>query len=157
MVELGRTTSEQLSSRLYQILLERKKEEYVHHSALHSIMFVSWSSQIFLFARVLKDKLPEKDERIVFCELSPLQKKIYKHILDQPDFMILKQYYMPCDCGVNQRFFDELQQLSTREERIEYQRLHKDDIKKRGECCFVVPYTFRRSGVIDPRAVSTLR
>ena len=48
-MELGYKAAEELSGRLYQILIERKKEE------------------------VLKDGLPTKDERIVFCELSPLQ------------------------------------------------------------------------------------
>jgi SNF2 family DNA or RNA helicase len=39
---------------------------------------------------VLKDALPMKDERIVFCEPSELQKLIYQHILEQPDFVLLR-------------------------------------------------------------------
>jgi SNF2 family DNA or RNA helicase len=39
---------------------------------------------------VLKDALPMKDERIVFCEPSELQKSIYQHILEQPDFVLLR-------------------------------------------------------------------
>jgi SNF2 family DNA or RNA helicase len=49
VIQQGRKASEDLLARLYPILLERRKEE------------------------VLKDKLPKKDERVVFCELSPLQ------------------------------------------------------------------------------------
>jgi DNA excision repair protein ERCC-6-like 2 len=128
-VEMGNTKSEELSSRMYEIYLVRKKEV------------------------VLKDKLPEKDERIVFCELSPLQKKIYKHVLKQPDFQLLKQFYHPCDCGVNQKFFQDLQQLSSLEERIDYQRQNKRKVEKKGKCCYVVPETYRGSGEIDPRAV----
>jgi DNA excision repair protein ERCC-6-like 2 len=128
-VELGNTKSEELSSRLYEIYLVRKKEV------------------------VLKDKLPEKDERIVFCELSALQKKIYKHILNQPDFQLLKQYYIPCDCGVNQKFFQDLQQLSSLEERIEYQRRNKKKVINKARCCYTLPETYPGSGEINPRAV----
>jgi SNF2 family DNA or RNA helicase len=58
-VELGLNAAEELSSKLYQILIERKKEE------------------------VLKDDLPSKDERIVFCELSPLQVRAFEAWFEQ--------------------------------------------------------------------------
>ena len=56
----------------------------------------------------LADDLPKKVERIVFCEPSELQKELYKHVIAQPDFMLLSLANAPCDCGVNQkvgRFF----------------------------------------------------
>lgn len=151
---------------------------------------------------VLKDALPMKDERIVFCEPSELQKIIYQHILEQPDFVLLRyvkvvslsgcvflhlllgatteqdvllyliflilllvgshlthcihyddysQANGPCECGVNQKFFLEYQHLTTKEQRIEYQRRNKDKIVKRRECCHATPVL---PGVgIDPRAV----
>jgi SNF2 family DNA or RNA helicase len=52
---------------------------------------------------VLADKLPQKLESIVFCELSDIQRRVYKHILDLPDFDILIKSNAPCDCGVNKR------------------------------------------------------
>jgi SNF2 family DNA or RNA helicase len=100
---------------------------------------------------VLKDALPMKDERIVFCEPSELQKTIYQHILEQPDFVLLSQANGPCECGVNQKFFLEYQHLPTKEQRIEYQRRNKDKIVTRRECCHSTPVL---PGVgIDPRAV----
>lgn len=52
---------------------------------------------------VLLDDLPTKEERIVFCEPSQLQKELYQHIISQPDFVLLAQANAPCDCGVNKK------------------------------------------------------
>ena len=65
-------------------------------------------SKIFIERKkevVLKDLLPEKSEKLVLCELSPLQKQVYKHILSLPDFVLVQTAQSPCDCGVNQAFF----------------------------------------------------
>lgn len=88
---------------------------------------------------ILKDLLPMKDERVVFCEPSALQVVIYKHLIKLPDFDYLRKANMPCECGVNKRFFAEYQRLTSREEKIAYQRQHRDDIIPRKHCCFTVP------------------
>lgn len=88
---------------------------------------------------VLKDELPEKLERIVFCEPSELQKQLYQHILEQPDFVLLKEANAPCDCGVNLKYFLEYQQLQTKAERVDYTRKHKNDIIPRAKCCYRMP------------------
>ena len=65
-VELGDLKSKELTDKLRSLYIRRTKDE------------------------VLKDALPMKDERIVFCEPSELQKLIYQHILEQPDFVLLR-------------------------------------------------------------------
>lgn len=57
---------------------------------------------------VLADVLPKKYESIVFCELSDLQKRLYNHIIECPDYDILRKSNSPCDCGVNQKVRMEL-------------------------------------------------
>lgn len=56
---------------------------------------------------VLGDDLPTKSEYLVMCELSEAQKEVYQRLLQLPDFVILKEATGPCECGVNQRFFQE--------------------------------------------------
>jgi SNF2 family DNA or RNA helicase len=122
---------------------------------------------------ILSNELPEKEERIVFCEPSQLQKELYQNILELPDFVLLKHSQAPCDCGVNRKvrmkqryndsrqrstnlifdhqFFLEYKQLRTDEEKIRYSRLHKKDIVKRGQCCY--QYPLDKNGNIDSRAI----
>lgn len=76
---MGNDRALELSAKLQQVYLRRSKED------------------------TLSDFLPKKDERIVFCELSDLQKELYKYILEQPDFVVLRQKNAPCDCGVNRK------------------------------------------------------
>jgi SNF2 family DNA or RNA helicase len=45
---------------------------------------------------VLANELPEKNEKFVLCELSPLQKSLYEHILSLPDFEIIRTAIQPC-------------------------------------------------------------
>ena len=78
-VELGDDRAMELSAKLQQVYLRRSKED------------------------TLSKFLPKKDERIVFCELSALQKELYEYILEQPDFVVLRQKNAPCDCGVNRQ------------------------------------------------------
>lgn len=54
-----------LRDRIKPAYLERKKEE------------------------VLKDSLTKKREKVVFCELTEIQKKIYRHIIALPDYQHL--------------------------------------------------------------------
>jgi DNA excision repair protein ERCC-6-like 2 len=140
-VALGNDRALELSAKLQQVYLRRSKED------------------------TLSDVLPKKDERIVFCELSDLQKELYEYILEQPDFVVLRQKNAPCDCGVNRKvstgnvcsayfassvfspfdivqFFAEYQRLRTKEEQIEYQR--------KNSCCYRYP---RVNGGVDPKAV----
>jgi SNF2 family DNA or RNA helicase len=102
---------------------------------------------------VLKDELPMKDERIVFCAPSDLQVRLYRHIIQQPDFVLLSQSNGPCECGVNRKFFFEYQQLKTDDERLEYQRRHKKDIVTRSKCCFKIPRSNDSEDGINPGAV----
>lgn len=78
-VELGDRRAVELSTRLQRVYLRRTKED------------------------TLADILPTKDERIIFCELSNLQKDLYKYIIEQPDFIVLRHKNAPCDCGVNMK------------------------------------------------------
>ena len=124
---LGRKNCEDFLDELRDIFLRRTKEEQ------------------------LGDFLPMKDERFVFCELSPLQKYLYKYIIELPDFLLVKHKNGPCDCGVNDKFVMEYKALRTKEERVNYLRRHKDDIVARGSCCYRVPRD--SNGAIDAHAV----
>ena len=44
-------------------------------------------------------KLTKKTERVLFCELAPLQKEAYRRMTESADFEILRRYHEPCDCG----------------------------------------------------------
>lgn len=70
-----------LRDRIKPAYLERKKEE------------------------VLKDSLTKKREKVVFCELTEIQKKIYRHIIALPDYQHLRFANAPCDCGINKQYF----------------------------------------------------
>ena len=108
-------------------------------------------------ADVLAGDLPMKDERVLFCELSPMQKRLYEHVLSLPDFQLLKYANAPCDCGINKALFEGYNRLRTDRERLDYQRRHRDDVVKRKECCYKVPLNPNRfkSGepMYDPRAM----
>ncbi len=78
-MELGDKKAVELSTKLQRVYFRRTKED------------------------TLADVLPMKDERIIFCELSPLQKELYEYIIEQPDFILLRHKNAPCDCGVNKK------------------------------------------------------
>lgn len=78
-VELGDRKAVELSTKLQRVYFRRTKED------------------------TLADVLPTKDERIIFCELSNLQKELYQYILEQPDYIVLRHKSAPCDCGVNKK------------------------------------------------------
>lgn len=52
---------------------------------------------------VLAGALPTKYEFVVFCDLSPLQKQVYEHAIQQPDVLNVRMSSAPCDCGVNRK------------------------------------------------------
>lgn len=125
---------EQLLRRLIKpVYLERKKED------------------------VLKDSLTEKKERVVFCELSEIQKKIYRHILTLPDFAILRWANGPCQCGVNKAWFRGYGKMRTHQEQLNYQRRHKGELIPQKKCCCKYPFNPLRGEPgepdIDPTAV----
>jgi superfamily II DNA or RNA helicase len=105
---------------------------------------------------VLKDDLPEKNERVVFCELSALQKRLYQHLMTLPDFVLVKYGNAPCECGINQAIFQGFKHMRTEKEKIAYQRNHRDDIIPRKSCCHKRPLNFFRfedgEEFYDPRA-----
>jgi len=81
VIELGQKRQKELTQTLKGVLLQRSKECF------------------------LKNFLKNKDDRVLFCELSEVQKELYKHILALPDFILLSTSSIPCDCGVNRDFF----------------------------------------------------
>jgi hypothetical protein len=107
-------------------------------------------------AEVLGDILPKKTENIVFCELSPLQKRVYEHVTQLPDFVVLRKASGPCMCGVNAELFEKYKSLPNKRDRIDYLRRHKDDIVTRRDCCFRWPGSNEPTG-IDRRAVLWLQ
>mmetsp|Transcript_203 Transcript_203/g.263 ORF Transcript_203/g.263 Transcript_203/m.263 type:complete len:1537 (-) Transcript_203:110-4720(-) len=85
------------------------------------------------------DQIPEKNEQAILCDLSPLQKEVYMHVLELPDFELVRHGSRPCDCGINKNVFRKIQQLSCKAEQLEYYRTHKDDIIKQSRCCKKLP------------------
>lgn len=90
-------------------------------------------------SQVLADDLPMKDERVLFCEPSPIQKVLYQHILMMPDFVLLKYAQAPCECGVNRAIFQQFKRLRSEKEKLDFQRRKRDEIKKRCQCCWQIP------------------
>jgi SNF2 family DNA or RNA helicase len=123
--------------------------------------WLSESLKIFYLQRLksieLKNELPEKDERVLFCELSPLQKRLYKHLLSLPDFQLLLYANAPCECGVNQAIFQNFKLMRTEAEKIAFQRDHRGEIIPRKSCCYERPLNPNRfeagEEFYDPRAV----
>lgn len=105
---------------------------------------------------VLLDQLPKKTEKVVFCELSKMQRDVYKHVVELPDFDLVKKANAPCDCGVNQNFFKSFRALK-RSEQVEFLRNNKDRMVKQSMCCKRLPLNPRRwedgEPKIDPDAV----
>jgi len=56
-------------------------------------------------------ELTEKTENAIFCELVGLQKILFKHMLTLPEYQIMTKANIPCDCGVNNRFFDDVRRI----------------------------------------------
>lgn len=123
-------TRELLNERLKEIMIERKKGD------------------------VLKDRLPDKSEQLILCELSELQKKVYQHVLSLPDFELVKKAQAPCDCDVNKVFFQRYQRLKSPVERLDFYRRNKDQIVMRKKCCHKIPTIRGPDGKvkIDPDA-----
>ena len=63
---------------------------------------------------VLKDSLTEKEETVIICALSDIQKTMYQRVLNLPDYLLLRLSTSPCDCGVNRNFFVGYKKMRTR-------------------------------------------
>ena len=114
-VSMGKDRQKVLDRMLKPVYLVRKKEE------------------------ALKDNLTKKNEKVVFCQLSDVQKQLYRHILTLPDYDLLRFANAPCECGVNTQYFIRYKKLKTKKEQIAYQRRHKDQLKSKKRCCFRYP------------------
>ena len=115
LIEISQAKARALNDKLHRIFIRRSKED------------------------VLKFFLPKKNEKVVMCELSPLQKLVYQHILTLPDVENARTANSPCDCGVNAGFFHRYQRLRTLAERFAYYREHRKEIMTRGKCCYRIP------------------
>ena len=106
----------------------------------------------------LKGKLTKKNEKVIFCQLTEIQKKLYRHILTLPDYDLVRMANTPCDCGINRQYFQAYKKLKTKKERINYQRRHKHELVPKKQCCYRYPMNPYRDEDntepdIDPDAV----
>ena len=99
---------------------------------------------------VLKGHLPEKNEEFILCDLSPLQKEVYRHVVKLPDFDLVKHGSRPCDCGVNQNFFRKLLKIEEKTEQLDYMRKNKSKIVNQSNCCKKIPANARHSKTDEP-------
>ena len=51
------------------------------------------------FKTIISDQLPKKEDTIVFCEMAARQKRVYKRVLESPDYVCLANREEPCACG----------------------------------------------------------
>ena len=106
----------------------------------------------------LKGKLTKKNEKVIFCQLSQIQKELYRHILTLPDYDLVRFANAPCDCGVNRQYFQAYKKLKTKKEQVHYQRRHKNELVPKKQCCYRYPMNPYRDENntepdIDPDAV----
>jgi SNF2 family DNA or RNA helicase len=101
-------------------------------------------------ADVLGEQLTAKTEELILCDPSPLQKEVYRHVVELPDFDIVKRGHAPCDCGVNRRFFQKFYHLNTQAERVDFYRNHKKEIVKQSKCHHRLPWNPRRGVAGEP-------
>ncbi|GJN23858.1 hypothetical protein PR202_gb11548 [Eleusine coracana subsp. coracana] len=97
-VQVADTRKKHLVSVLKKFLLRRTKEETIGHLMLG------------------------KEDNIIFCKMSDVQKRVYRRMLQQPDIQILINKDLPCSCG------SPLTQISNHLELIKPNP--KDDIEK---------------------------
>ena len=48
---------------------------------------------------VISAQLPSKEEFVVFCPLTELQRSVYQALLDTDDIQLILQSNLPCECG----------------------------------------------------------
>jgi SNF2 family DNA or RNA helicase len=127
IVERSEKASKSLRTKLAKIMIERCKKD------------------------VLGDMLPQKSERVIFCNLSKLQKEVYRHVVELPDFDLVKKASTPCDCGVNQNFFKKFRRLKTKAEQLDFYRNMKDQIVQQSKCHKKIPLNPRRLEDGEPK------
>ena len=49
---------------------------------------------------LISHQLPKKTDRVVFCQLTDIQKEAYERFLDSDNVDLVKRSHEPCDCGV---------------------------------------------------------
>lgn len=101
---IAKQREEELMRTLSPVFIERKKEVCIflsYSNVCSSISLICTGSQV-----VLKDSLTHKNEKVIFCELSEVQKTLYRHLLSLPDYEMLKMGNAPCGgCNINQQYF----------------------------------------------------
>ena len=60
---------------------------------------------------VLNDDLTEKEENIIFTELTDIQRTLYQHVLSLPEFELLVKADDMCDCSVNNSHREKLRTM----------------------------------------------
>nr|XP_044998719.1 DNA excision repair protein ERCC-6-like 2 isoform X1 [Jaculus jaculus] len=48
---------------------------------------------------LIKDQLPKKEDRMVYCSLTEFQKAVYQTVLDTEDVTVVLESSQPCTCG----------------------------------------------------------
>ena len=75
----GRDKAEQLRRLLRKYMLKRTKKD------------------------TLADQLPQKADNVVFCDMSALQIRASKRLLEMEEFQLLIRHEEPCDCGSGEK------------------------------------------------------
>jgi SNF2 family DNA or RNA helicase len=127
IVERSEKASKALRTKLAKIMIERNK------------------------STVLGEMLPQKSERVIFCGLSKLQKEVYKHVVELPDFVLIKRATCPCNCGINQNFFRTFRLLGSKAEQLDFYRNNKDRIVPQFKCCKKIPLNPRHHEDGEPK------
>eukprot|EP00850_Spirogloea_muscicola_P018883 SM000178S03448 [mRNA] locus=s178:15812:21737:- [translate_table: standard] len=108
-VEKAEARKEELVSVLKRFMLRRTKDETIGHLMLG------------------------KEDNIVFCTMSPLQRQVYHRILGSPDMQLLIQKDEPCSCG--SRLIRAECHHQVAEDGILWKHMHKD-----GQACEQCPF-----------------
>ena len=75
----GRDKAEQLAKLLRKYMLKRTKKD------------------------TLADQLPQKADNVVFCDMSPMQTRVTKRLLEMEEFQLLIRHQEDCDCGSGEK------------------------------------------------------
>ncbi|KAH7372953.1 hypothetical protein KP509_17G031100 [Ceratopteris richardii] len=80
-----------------------------------------------------------KEDNVIFCEMSPLQRRVYKRLLETPDFQSLVRKDEPCTCG--SRLTRAECCFRVLSQGIIWQYLHRENINGCDSCpfCLILP------------------
>ena len=70
--------------------------------------------------------MPKKEDNVVFCPLTPKQKKVYRRFLAEDEVQLMLKKDDPCDCDSGKKFVKAI-----------YVRL--SFVIRRGKCCHPFP------------------